>query len=123
MKILRSVNRRGFRIESAGYFTVLKPNTWFAATRLSGGFHHLLGQSKGNAVALGHENPTAAFPPASASVPERKALVHTGSREAAMPSLIVISGAQNHRLMRPATIVLAATAITWIFLWWVSVHP
>jgi len=40
-----------------------------------------------------------------------------------MPSLIVIPGAQDHRLMRPATIVLAATAITWIFLWWVSVHP
>jgi hypothetical protein len=34
MKILRSVNRRGFRIATAGFFTVLQPNTWFAASRM-----------------------------------------------------------------------------------------
>jgi hypothetical protein len=34
MKILRSVNRRGFHIASAGFFTVLQPNTWFAASRM-----------------------------------------------------------------------------------------
>jgi hypothetical protein len=34
MKILRSVTRRGFSVGTAGYFAVLKPNTWFPATRL-----------------------------------------------------------------------------------------
>ena len=34
MKLLRSITRRGFDVSSAGWFTVLKPNTWFAASRL-----------------------------------------------------------------------------------------
>lgn len=33
MKILRAVNRRGFDVGVAGYFNVLRPNTWFAASR------------------------------------------------------------------------------------------
>lgn len=34
MKLLRSITRRGFDVSSAGWFTVLKPNTWLAASRL-----------------------------------------------------------------------------------------
>jgi hypothetical protein len=34
MKLLRSITRRGFDVSSAGWFTVLRPNTWFAASRL-----------------------------------------------------------------------------------------
>jgi hypothetical protein len=45
MKILRSVTRRGFSVGSAGYFAVLKPNTWFPATRLPKPFHYHAGQS------------------------------------------------------------------------------
>lgn len=35
MNILRSVTRRGYNVGTAGWFTVLKPNTWFPASRLS----------------------------------------------------------------------------------------
>ena len=34
MKILRSVSRRGYSVGTAGWFTVLRPNTWFPASRL-----------------------------------------------------------------------------------------
>jgi hypothetical protein len=34
MKLLRSITQRGATIGTAGYFTVLKPNTWFPASRL-----------------------------------------------------------------------------------------
>ena len=33
MKILRSVTRRGFNVGTAGWFTVLRPNSWFPASR------------------------------------------------------------------------------------------
>jgi hypothetical protein len=45
MKILRSVTRRGFSVGSAGYFAVLKPNTWFPATRLPRPFRYHAVQS------------------------------------------------------------------------------
>ena len=35
MKLLRSVTRRGFNVGTAGWFTVLRPNTWFPASRLA----------------------------------------------------------------------------------------
>jgi len=34
MKILRSITRRGYSVGTAGYFSVLKPNSWFPASRL-----------------------------------------------------------------------------------------
>jgi hypothetical protein len=127
MKILRSVNRRGFRMESAGWFTVLRPNTWFAAARLPGGLRYLVGQSKGAASPRAHENPTenptAAPSPGSTSVPEQKALDHADSQETAIPSQIMKPGTQDHPLLRPALIVLAASAITSIFLWLIHAHP
>jgi hypothetical protein len=46
MKILRSITRRGFSFGTAGYFTVIKPNTWFPATRLPGPFRYRGSQSR-----------------------------------------------------------------------------
>ena len=40
MRLLRSITRRGFDIGTAGWFTVLKPNTWFPASRLPGRFRY-----------------------------------------------------------------------------------
>ena len=34
MNILRSVTRRGFNVGTAGWFTVLRPNAWFPASRI-----------------------------------------------------------------------------------------
>jgi hypothetical protein len=45
MKLLRSITRRGFQVGTAGYFTVLKPNTWFPASRLPVPFRYRAGQS------------------------------------------------------------------------------
>ena len=122
MKILRSVTRRGFNVGSAGWFTVLRPNTWFPASRLPGGFPSLAGQYKGTAFPQAHENPTAAPPPELTSVPEQNALSHADSQEKAIPLQIMIPSTHDHRLMRLALIVMVAIAITWMFLWWIG-HP
>src|SRR5277367_4040028 len=45
MKLLRSITRRGFNVGTAGWFTVLKPNTWFPASRLPGRFRYRSSQS------------------------------------------------------------------------------
>ena len=47
MKILRTVNRREFDIEPAGYFNVLRPTTRFIASHLQRRFPYLVRQSKG----------------------------------------------------------------------------
>ena len=126
MKILRSVNRRGFIVASAGWFSVLKPNTWFPASRLPGDFCSYADQSKGIASPQAHENstenPTTTPPPVSTSVPDQNALDCAASQETAIPLQILIPSTQDHRLMRLALIVLAAIAITWMFLWWIG-HP
>lgn len=59
MKILRSVTRRGFNVGTAGWFTVLKPNTWFPASRLPAGFHYLGGRPMG---VVGPDNPGTTIP-------------------------------------------------------------
>ena len=112
MKILRSVNRRGFRIESAGYFTVLKPNTWFPASRLpdEDDFHYLTEQSKGTEFPQAHENP--AENPTSALSPESTVFL----------SQYMDLSAHDQRLVRTGLIVLATTAITFIILWWLLSH-
>jgi len=45
MKILRSVTRRGFRVEPAGFYTLLKLNKWFPASRLPVPFRYRTSQS------------------------------------------------------------------------------
>jgi hypothetical protein len=107
MKILRSVNSRGNSIESAGYFTVLKTNRWFPASSLSETFDYLRPHAK---VAPS----TPALGPA--------ALHRANAQQALKFSQLVNLGEQDHRLLRPALIVLAALAITWSLLLWIM-HP
>lgn len=99
MKILRSVTRRGFSVGTAGWFTVLKPNTWFAASRLPESFRYRASQS---AEAVGTS--------------------HADSRPTTIPPRIEIPNTQDRRLMPVALIVLAAIAITSALLWWIM-HP
>lgn len=101
MKILRSVNRRGFNVGTAGWFTILRPNTWFAASRLSNSLHSL---GKGSAL------PGTMVPGRS----ERQ-----GTTVLSQP---VNLRPQDPRLMRTLLIVTAASAITSILLWWIM-HP
>jgi hypothetical protein len=107
MKILRSVNRRGSTIESAGYFTVLKSNTWFPASRLRESFGDLVGQSEGIAPA-----------PESISVPELKAARCADKQETTLPLQTMMPCTDDQRPVRLVLIVLAAAAITLITLFW-----
>jgi hypothetical protein len=124
MKILRSVNRRGSSVQSAGFFTVLRANTWFAASRLPGVSSYLVDQSKWAASLQAHDNPTgnptAAPLTVSISAPEQKAQGHADSRENAIPLQIMMPSTYDHRPIRLALIVLAAAAITLIMLWWIA---
>jgi hypothetical protein len=122
----RSWNRREFAVTPNGLFSILKPTGWFSTVRLPGGYRYLVGLSKGNASPQAHENPTenptAPPSPVSISEPVQKALDHADSQEMAILSQRIIPSAYKHRLMRQALIVLAATAITSILLWWIH-HP
>ena len=95
MKILRSVNRRGFSVRSAGWFTVLRPNQWFPASRLP----------EGRLLSI-HLKPVQA--------PQDTA----GSQETAPPRIMSLSS-RDPGLVRPALVVLAATAIAGFLLWWI----
>lgn len=101
MKILRSITHRGFSIGTAGWFTVLRPNTWFPASRLPAGFH---------------SQPIRSTIAGSSGVPN-----HTGNLEVA-PAPALIVGAPTLRPLRVASIVTAAIAITSALLWWIM-HP
>lgn len=102
MKILRAANLRGSSIHSAGFFTVLRSNSWFAASRLPvnrglfGDRHKLSAKS---------------------TVPGRAALSHADSRAAAMPLHIMNLGTEDRGSMRLVFIVLAAAALTLVLLW------
>ena len=104
MRILRSLNRRGFNVGSAGYFSVLRQNTWFAASRLSDGFESLIGRS--NRGLPTHSTPA-----------PRAAL---SARATSAPALALIP--HQYRPARAAVIVCAAIAITFVLLWWIM-HP
>jgi hypothetical protein len=104
MKTLRSVNRRGFSVEPAGYFNVLRPSERFTASHPPGQFRYLPGQSKGTAFPQSYENPTSAPQFELMSVPDQNDLGY-------------------HRLLRPALIVLAATALTLFLVWWSAACP
>lgn len=96
MKILRSVNRRGFSLGAAGYFTVLRPNTWFPASRLQDRDLHR------------------SFRFTSVVAPPRQSQ--------SVPSLCVQLNANDPGLVRLAVIVLGAIGITSTLLWWIM-HP
>lgn len=120
MKDPRTWNRREFSVTPNGYFTVLKPTGWFSAVPLTGGFRYQLGLPKGATFPQAHENPAAA--PASASVPGQMAPGHAGSQQTTIRLQTIESTMPDRRLMRPALIVLVATALTWILLW-CTAHP
>jgi hypothetical protein len=99
MKILRSVTRRGFSVGTAGWFAILKPNTWFPASRLPGTFRYRSSQSAGTT-----------------------AIDHAGRLQTTIPPRIMIPSTPDRRLLRPALVLLAAMAITSALLWWIM-HP
>ena len=96
MKILRAVLRRGSSVEPAGYYTLLKANTWFPASRLPVPFRF-------------RGSKPAATP----------ALEDSRSPEAVLPPKITPMSAERPRLLRLASIVLAAIAIIIVMLWWI----
>ena len=109
MRILRSVNRRGFSLGPAGWFTVVRSNRWFPASRLPDSFHqrHLSDPSK-------NAEDTAA--------PRQKGPGLADSQEATTPFQIMKRSADDRRLMQPALIVLAAAGTTFALLWWLTAN-
>jgi hypothetical protein len=111
---------------ATGWFTTLTPKKWSAASRLSGGFRYPVGQSKDAQSPQAHEsslrNPTAMPPPEPTSEPAQKLPGHTASLDTAILSQSMIPSTQDHRRMRTALIVLAATGGTLAVLWWIG-HP
>lgn len=103
MKILRSVNRRDFSIEPAGYFNVLRPSKRFTPAHPPGQFSYLPDQSKGTTFPPLYENPTA---PQFGLIP--------------LPDQNVQG---YRRLLRPALVVLAAVALTLFLVWWSAGCP
>lgn len=94
MKILRSVNRRSFHVESAGWFSVLRPGARFTPWRLTRDPNYLGGQLK---------------------QPDR-----ADGRGTAEPLQIVPPGTGDRHMLRWALIVAAAIAITFIALLWID---
>jgi hypothetical protein len=124
VKSLHTWNRRDFSVGPAGWFTVLKPTGWFTASRLPGGFRYLGGQPKGTASPQAHENPvgnpTTAPPNEWTSVPEQTVQGHADGQDTTMLLHTMELSRQDHRFMRPVLVVLGATAITSILLWWIA---
>ena len=103
----RTWNRRDFSVRPAGLFSVLNPDGWFAASRLPGGFRYLGGQTMRPAPGLN-------------AVPKQNVSDHAGCEETTPRLQTIEPGTHDHPLMRPALIVLGATAITSILLWWTA---
>jgi hypothetical protein len=118
MKDPRYWNRRDFAVTPNGYFTILKPTGWFSAVRLPGGYRYQVGLSERTEFPLAHENPAAASPSESTSVQDQMALGHAASLDTATPWQFMKPCTDDHRLVRLALIVLAASAITLMMLWW-----
>ena len=93
MKLLRAITQRGFKIGTAGWFTILKPNPWFPASRLPGRFRYRGSQS-----------------------------AETTAVDQATSLNIMIPSTKERRLGRSALVVVAAIAITSALLWWIM-HP
>ena len=98
MKILRSVSRRGFSVGTAGWFTVLRPNTWFPASRLPKNLPDF-GIRAEQTVPGGISGASRLGP-----------WMPAGQRS------------EDRNRMRLASAVLGAVAITSVMLWWIM-HP
>lgn len=99
MKLLRSITRRGFDVGSAGWFTILKPNTWFPASRLPAGFRYRSSQSM-----------------------QVTAVYHADNFKTAASPRILFPSTKDRSLVRGALVLVAAIAITSALLWWIM-HP
>ena len=99
MRILRSVNRRGFSVGTAGWFTVLKPNTWFPASRLPNTLRPVMRTSE-TASHLAGPQPSA---------------------RAVRWSAVEQRPETQHRV-RAASAIFGGIAITTFMLWWIM-HP
>ena len=98
MKILRSVSRRGYNVGTAGWFTVLRPNTWFPASRLQ---KNLPGFGiRAEQMTPGGSSGTVVLAPWTPA--ERHP--------------------DDSNRMRLASAVFGAVAITSVMLWWIM-HP
>jgi hypothetical protein len=106
MKILRSVNRRGFRIGSAGYFSVLQPNTWFAASRLPDTLHRWIGRTRG---------------PSGSPIPDVGPQTDV-RQDVQAPQIMRLEPSERNPL-RLAWVLLAAMVFTALFLWWSMASP
>ena len=100
MKILRSVNRRGFSIETAGGYTFLRPNTRFTPALPPGDFRYLAKLSK-SAFPQAHD--TSIAPPQFELIPSP----YQGDP-------------LYRRLLRRVLYVLAALALIYLFFWWTA---
>jgi hypothetical protein len=81
-------------VQSAGFYTVLNANTWFASSRLRGKFFSLDEQSK-RAV--------------SAPAPE----LPIDGNQTTISLSVMDTSQQDHRVLRPVLVLLAAIALTW----------
>jgi hypothetical protein len=93
MRLLRSITRRGFDVGTAGWFTVLKPNTWFPASRL----------------------------PGSLRLRNRQPAEMTMGGQATSPRILLPS-TKDRRVTHSVLVVVTACAITSALLWWIM-HP
>jgi hypothetical protein len=111
MKIRRTLNRRGVSVGTAGWFTVLRPDRWSAASRQPGSLHPLTDPSNraASTLALGQKV-------------EQKVLNHTDDQDATMAPSMMQFGTHDLRLKRSALILSAAMTITSVLLWWIM-HP
>jgi len=101
MKILRSVIQRGFRVGTAGWFTVLRANTWFPASRLPNS-HPSFGLQTQQT--------------------ERSALGGGTGPVRAGQWLALERRAEDRNRMRSVSAIVGALAITSAMLWWIM-HP
>ena len=106
MKILRAVSRRGFSVGTAGWFTILRPNSWYPSTRTQGTF-------KSRGIGLGREREEPAGHGISSDV---------GGSTKAVQWLATEWIAEDRNRARLATAIFGALAITTSMLWWIM-HP
>jgi hypothetical protein len=98
MKIRRTMTRREFYVRTAGWFTVLKPETRFPALNSRSGFRDLPSPS-GETIAMDHAD----------------------TNETAKSLQIMIPTTIDRRLVRPTLIVLTAMLVTSGLLWWICI--
>jgi len=103
MKILRSLTQRGSSIDSAGYFSVVRPSKWFAASRLPRGFPFFGDRWKVVAQLRAQRQGVSDHFEG-----------HVATQELQIARVIE----EDHHFMRSALIVLLAVAASAVLLWW-----